>query len=89
MAILGPADYRDMRRQLYSPGDGKEELKARPNLPNEAQLKAAFQVFEDFWENNKVSVKASLDTAIGFTTTAALAKKIGRVWLFWKFGQGG
>ena len=89
MAVLLPADYGALRRLLYRTGEGKEELKARPNLPNEAQLLAAFQVLEDFWENNKAAVKVDLDTALGFTTTAPLAKKIGKAWLAWKFGQGG
>jgi succinylarginine dihydrolase len=89
MAVLGNDDYGQIRESLYKAGFGKEELKALPNLPNEAQLKAAFQVMEDLWTNNAATVKTNIETALGRSITAALARKIGRAWLEWKTGKGG
>lgn len=89
MAQLTPSDYDELRRTIYTTGGGKDELKARAALPNEAQLVAAFQALEDRWENNRLTLKGDIDTALGFTTTATLAKKIGLAWLIWKATRGG
>ena len=90
MAALTPDDYGQLRKYVYRFGSGKEELKAdSASLPNEAKLLAAFQVFEDFWEANRVAVKTSLDAAIGFTTSNALAKKLAVAWLANKTMRGG
>ena len=86
---LSDLDYGEIREILYKPGCGKEELKAHPALPNKSQLKAAFQVVEDLWENNKAVVKTAIDLAMGVTTTNAEAKKIGLAWLIWKASKGG
>jgi len=86
---LTNAEYGVLRDRLYRLGRGKEELKALPNLPNKTQLIAVFQVLEDFWENNKATVKGDMETALGFSITGTLAKKIGRAWLESKFGRGG
>lgn len=89
MAVLTADDYRALRDSIYRAGFGKEELKARPGLPSKAQLLAAFQSIEDFFEANRTVLKTGIDTAIGFTTTAALARKIVLTWLIWKVGIGG
>lgn len=89
MAQLTNDDYRELRRTVYRWGDGKDELKARPNLPSETELRGAFQAIEDWWSDNQASLKAAIDAAIGFTTSAALARKIGKAWLIWKFKKGG
>ena len=89
MAVLTDSDSGEIRKALYAAGQGKEELKALPNLPNEAQLKAAFQAIEDFWTNNAATLKTNMETALGRTITATLARKIGRAWLEWKTGKGG
>ena len=85
MAVI---EYGKLREYIYQAGQGKEELKARPSLPNEAQLTATFQAIEDFWVNNQTTLKASIDIAIGFTTSAALARKLVIAWLYWKFLRG-
>lgn len=89
MAVLTNDDYGQIRESLYKASFGKEELKALPNLPSEAQLKAAFQAIEDFWANNAATLKTNMETALGRSITAALARKIGRAWLEWKTGKGG
>ena len=89
MAALTATDYSAIRDELYRFGNGKDELKALPGLPNEAQLKAAFQALEDFWTSNAAALKTSMQTAIGQTITNALAKKISRAWLQNKFKAGG
>jgi hypothetical protein len=89
MATITSADLDTLYSQtLYRPGQGKEELKALAALPNKTQLVAAFQVIETFWETNKAAVKADIDTALGVTTSAALARKIGLAWLLWKVARG-
>lgn len=89
MAVLTDAQYSELRKLVYRSGSGKEELKAHAALPSGAQLKAAFQVLENFWEDNKATVKANLDAALGFTTTGAEAKKFGLAFLIWKASKGG
>lgn len=59
------------------------------NLPNEAQLKAAFQSVEDFWSVNAATLKAGMETALGRPITNPMARKLGKAWLRWKFLQGG
>ena len=87
MAVLTGADYGELRNSLYQLGKGKEELKALDFLPNKSQFTAAFQTIEDFWEANEATLKASVDTAIGVTTTAPLAKEILAAWLLWKVNK--
>jgi len=76
MAILTDADYGAIRRALYRWGAGKDELKARPALPNKTQLRAAFQAIEDNSQASRATIKAAVDAALGFTTTVPLAKKL-------------
>jgi hypothetical protein len=89
MAVINNDDYGQMRRSVYRAGQGKEELKALAGLPNKTELRAAFQVFENFWTNNAAQLKSDLETALGRSITNALARKIGRAWLEWKLGKGG
>jgi len=89
MAVLTSANVGELWNILYQRGAGKDELKAHAALPNQAKILAAFQVIEDFWENNKATVKANIDTALGVTTTATEAKKIALAWLVWKVKIGG
>jgi hypothetical protein len=89
MAVLTDTDYGEIRRSVYTAGQGKEELKALASVPNQMLLKAAFQVLEDFWSNNAATVKADMETALGFSISGALAKKIGLAWLIWKVSKGG
>lgn len=87
MAVLTGADYGELRNSVYQLGKGKEELKALAFLPNKSQVLAAFQAIEDFWEANKATLKADVDTALGVTTTAAFAEKILAAWLSWKVNK--
>ena len=76
MAILTDADYGAIRQALYRKGAGKEELKALPALPNKATLRAMFQAIEDNNQASRAAVKAAVDAAAGFVTSAALARKL-------------
>jgi hypothetical protein len=94
MAALTDQEYRSLRSDLYRKGEGKEELKALPFLPNKSQLRAAFQVLEDFWEANRVQLRDDIVAALGNPSApnpalTALAKKIGLAWLRSKFKRGG
>lgn len=89
MATLINTDYGRLRDLLYRAGFGKEELKALASLPNESQILAGFQVFEDFWTNNAAQVKSNLEAALGRSITNTLARKFGRAWLEWKTDKGG
>ena len=88
MAVLTNADYRQIRAKLYSAGNGKDELKARASLPNETQLKAAFQSLEDWWDANRLAAKTLVDNGIGFTTNAALARFIFVAWFLNRLVRG-
>lgn len=89
MATLTDTEAGVMRRTVYTPGQGKDEIKALASVPNKSQWKAAFQVLETFWEANKTQVKADIETALGRSITNALAKKIGLAFLIWKVTKGG
>lgn len=89
MATLTPQNYGDLRRSLYRPGDGKEELKALASLPNEAKLLAAFQAIETGIITAYPQIKANTDAALGVTTSAALFKKMFRAYIRWRDKQGG
>jgi hypothetical protein len=89
MATLTPNDYRELRRAVYTTGHGKEELKALPSLPNEPKLMAAFQAIENGIVAAAPQIKASMDAALGVTTSATLFRKIFRQWLRWRDRQGG
>jgi hypothetical protein len=89
MAVLTNDDYGQMRRSVYRAGQGKEELKALAGLPNETELRAAFQVIENFWSNNATQVKSDVEAALGRTITNSLARKIHLAWLIWKVLKGG
>lgn len=90
MATLTNTDAGEILRILYKLGVGKEELKAEFGaLPTKTQFKNGFQVIEDLWSDNAVTVKAAVEAALGGSMTNPLAKKIGRAWLEWKAGKGG
>lgn len=84
MAVLEWADYGKMRNYLYRKGQGKEEMKALPDLPSKIQLKAVFQALEDWWESEQSTVKGLIDTNYGQTTAPILAKKIFQAYINWK-----
>lgn len=83
MAIL--TDYRctKFRQKLHN--DLDLQLAESPHL-TKIQLKAGMQAIEDFWENNRATLKTDIDTAIGQNISNALAKKMGKYWLQWKWG---
>jgi hypothetical protein len=91
---LTDAQYSALRAGLYQKGNGKEELKSLPNLPDKAQLRAAFQVLDDFWDASRVQLRNDIVVALGSPTAPGptlnnLARKIGRAWLQSMFGRGG
>lgn len=88
MAVIGPSDYNILRRELYQQSVAKPDLKALPALPNESKLLGCFQVCEDNWVNIGPTIKAGMESVLGFSITNALARKIGLVWLLWKFTKG-
>ena len=87
MAQLTAADYKVIRKALYTAGAGKEELKALASLPTEATLMAIFQAAEDRTVAAFNLFKADLDAALGVTTTVAAAKKVYAAYLKWKLTQ--
>ena len=88
MATLTSADYKVLRKSVYSAGAGKEELKALANLPNEGQILACFQALEDATiAHFTATIKPAIDTALGVTTSTALAKKIYGAYLLWKLSN--
>ncbi len=85
MATITDAAVREMYRQMYRKGEGKEEIKA-DGLMDPDTIKAVFQAIEDRWESGRTVLKADVDAAAGRTVTAAVAKKFGRTWMRRKWG---
>lgn len=87
MAVLQPEDYRELRKNVYQAGKGKEELKALPNLPNNVQLFNAFQSLEDSFVASFAAFKSNMDTQLGVTTSSILAQKMMAGYLLWKINK--
>lgn len=60
-------------------------LQAESPPLTKAQIKLGVQAIEDFWENNRAVLKSNIDTAVGQTISNALAKKMGKWWLQYKW----
>jgi hypothetical protein len=84
---ISDEQYGLMREALFREARG--DLKALANLPSKTELRAAFDVVNDLWENSRAGTKASIDGALGVTTAPALAKAIGKAFLGVKFRLGG
>jgi hypothetical protein len=88
MGAITNAHVREVWRELYRKGAGKEEIKASP-LPSPAEIKAILQAIEDAWVANLPTMKAAMDTAAGVTLANSTAKVYGRAWLALKARRGG
>ena len=88
MAVITTAHVREIWKDLYRKGSGKEEIKASP-LPTPAQIKAIIQAIEDSWAANLPAMKADMDAAAGITLANSTAKVYGRAWLDHKAKRGG
>lgn len=84
MAILSDTVLATMRQKLH--GDGLALLQAESPPLSKAEIKAAVQAIEDYWETNRANIKANIDAAVGRTISVALAKKLGKYWLQYKWG---
>lgn len=82
MAILTDYQATKFRQLLHEDLD----LLIADNCSDKTELKAAFQAVEDFWEDNRAALKSKIDIAMGRTISNALAKKIGKYWLKYKWG---
>ncbi len=87
--MITDSDYGDLRNASWQDATTKARLKALPSLPDKPTLKAVFQALDDFWEANRLVLKADMDAAAGVTLPNPLAKALGKIWLAWKFGRGG
>lgn len=87
MALITDSLVQKFWRLLYRSGLGKEDMKTG-TLPTPVQIKAAVQAIEDRWDGDALNYKAAIDTALGFTSTNAQAKVIGRYWLQLKADRG-
>lgn len=84
MTVLTDVQCTKFRHKLH---DEALELQ-QAELPHltKAELKAGFQAIEDFWETNRATLKSDIDTAVGQNISIALAKKMGKFWLQYKWG---
>lgn len=89
MATLTKKDKTEMRRDYFKPGDGQEHFKgANPSMSGE-QILAALQAVEDWFNNERATLKTEMDTAAGVTMTNQQARILARAWLAWKNKRGG
>lgn len=87
MATLTDANVKEIRRDFFRMGFGKEEYKALAGgLPSETEQKAGLQAIEDFFVSNFATIKAALDTGLNRTTTNPGAQKIIAAYFRWKIG---
>lgn len=85
MATITDTDVAVMYRALYRKGQGKEEVKADGLLIPD-KIKAIFQALDDWFEAERPTIKAAIDSGAGRTMSVAAAKKYAKVWLHWKWG---
>ncbi len=84
MAILTNFQCAKWRQKLHRDYLALMQGEAIPLTKTE--YKAAFQAIENFWENNRLTLKSDIDTAIGRSIGNSLAKKIGKQWMESKWG---
>lgn len=79
---LTNTEFGDIVRSLRSDITGKTELKSVAILKQ--ALRAGLDAINDDYESRRLTIKGSIDTAMGITTTNAFAKKLGKAWMSWK-----
>jgi hypothetical protein len=79
MGTITDAQSAKMRQFLHQ---GHFDLMEGELPPlTKVDYKAVYQAVETFWENNRLVLKAAMDTAAGQTISNELAKKIGKYWM--------
>jgi len=84
MATITDAQSALLRQFLHA--ECFNLMEAESPYLTKAQYKAALQAIDDWWEANRINLKASMDSAIGQTISNSLAKKIGKYWMREKWG---
>ncbi|MHA2063733.1 MAG: hypothetical protein ACXABY_05040 [Candidatus Thorarchaeota archaeon] len=84
MAILTDQQCTAIRQLLHE--DGLDLLEAESPHLTKPQIKDALQAIEDWYESERINVKADIVTAIGRPISNALAKKLGKFWMRMKWG---
>ncbi len=84
MATITDVQCGKWRQRLHA--ESLDLMQAESTPLTKAEFKAAFQAVEDWYESERATVKGNIDTAVGRTITNALAKKIGKQWMNWKWG---
>lgn len=83
MAILGPNELCALRQAVARRG-------AVPVNYTKAQIDAAVQAVEDFFEANRAGMSTAINTATApLVLTVAQKKELVRQWLIHKFNAGG
>lgn len=88
MPALNDQEVSEQWQRAFAPGTSKYVLKAK-DLPDRAERKAIFQALEDWYEAERLQVKALLDLAAGRILSNAEAKVYASSFLQWKSGKGG
>lgn len=84
MAVLTKAQHTKFRHLLHDEALGLLQAESPHLTKNE--IKLIFLTIDSWWEDNRVSLKSTIDTALGRSMSNALAKKFGRFWLQYKWG---
>jgi hypothetical protein len=84
MATITDAQCTAVRQQLHE--FHLDLLKGENPYLTKSQVKAALQAIEDWYDGQRLSVKADIDTAVGQTVGNNLAKKLGKFWMKIKWG---
>jgi len=50
-----------------------------------AEIKAALQAIENWFESERINIKSAVDAAVGRTVGVALAKELGKIWMQYKW----
>ena len=84
MAVLTNDDFAAIRRNAR-----RDEVAKRAYLDSglsKAQWKGLMQGLDDWFESERLNMKAAMVAGAGVPLTNALAKKMGKIWLQWKYG---
>jgi len=84
MAVLDNNDFTFYKHALRNDPVAKAQRKAASL--SKAQLQAAFQAVEDWFEGQRATIKGDMDAASGVTLTPVMARKIAKVWMMRKLG---
>ncbi len=79
MPTIKKSKLAKFRQMLH--GSHKKAMSSEAVPLSKDEYTKAFQAVEDFWEANRLTLKAAIDNSLGRSVGGGLAKKMVMVWM--------